>query len=377
MDYYKILELERNCDQNDIKKAYKKNALKYHPDKNLGNVEVIEKFNKIKEAYDILSDERKRKIYDKHGINGLKHFEENIQQQQMEKKKTVKYINYSIKELYNKVSKNLTLNIKKQCMECLGSGAKKKLLCDNCNGDGVKVVIHRIGPFMQQMQQKCINCRGYGYKIIEKCKTCEGKCFIKEIKNIEFKIEGDNYDNIFKVYKDEGDEDNDGIKSDLVIIMKEIMDERYKRRGYNIHIKEDIYLYDSLVGLKKEIDYIDNSNLIIKSDKIIKDNDVKIIKNYGMKKQNGENGDLIIEFNIIYPNSLLNESLLNESLLKKLNMKSENISNIKNNMIELEDYESKIEKINNDFFENNQDQNQNIFNNFHQNVHHVQECNQS
>jgi DnaJ-class molecular chaperone len=376
MDYYKILELERNCDNNDIKKAYKRNALKYHPDKNPGNNEVKEKFNKIKEAYEILSDERKRKIYDLHGINGLKHFEENVQQQQMEKKKTVKYINYSIQELYNKVSKNLILNIKKQCMECLGSGAQNKELCDNCNGNGVKIVIHRIGPFMQQMHQKCINCRGNGYKIINKCKKCDGKCFIKEIKNIEFNIDGQNYDNIFKVYEDEGDEDNDGIKSDLVIIIKEIIDERYKRRGYDIYIKEDIYLYDSLVGLKKEIDFIDNSKIYIKSNKIIKDNDVKIIKNYGMKKNKSENGNLIIEFNIIYP-----ESLLNESLLKQLNMKSHNIIDIKNNILELEleDYESKIQKINNEFFENI-NINQNIFNNNHhhnKNIHHVQECNQS
>lgn len=366
MDYYKILDLDRNCDINDIKKAYKRNALKYHPDKNPGNIEVIDKFNKIKEAYDILSDERKRKIYDKNGINGLKHFDENVQQQQMEKKKTVKYINYSIQELYNRVSKNLTLNIKKQCMECLGSGAKSKELCNNCNGEGIKVVIHRIGPFMQKMHQKCINCRGNGYKIIDVCNNCNGKCFIKDIKNIKFEIEGNNYDNIFKVYEDEGDEDNEGNKSDLIIVIKEVIDERYKRRGFDIYIKEYIYLYDSLVGLKKEIDFIDNSKLYIKSNKIIKENDIKIIKNYGMKKNNGENGNLIIEFNIIYP-----ESLLNESILKELKMKSENVNINNNNEIILEDYKSNIQKINNNFFENIG------INENHQNIHHVQQCNQS
>jgi len=347
MDYYKILNCDKNSDENAIKKAYKKMALKYHPDRNHGNVEEAKvEFNKVQEAYEVLSDEKKRKIYDKYGYKGLKDYEENNfgNQHPQHKQKTVKEIKYTIQELYEQKTKNFNYNIKKQCVDCLGSGAFEKSICNECDGKGMQVRIQRMGPFVQQMQQPCMFCNGKGIKVLKKCKQCNGKCFIKELMNIEFNIDGSCYDKIHEVYEDIGDEDEDGNKSDLVLVVKEVIDERFKRRGFDLHIKEKIHLYDSLVGLKKTIEFIDGRKLYINENIIITDNDVRRIENYGLKKNDGTYGDLIIEYNIIYPNEVLDKNVL-----KQLNMESDNKEKEEDSIeVTCIDFENNVNKIGKD-----------------------------
>ena len=96
---------------------------------------------------------------------------------QKDKKQIVKYVEYTLQELYERKSKKIQLDIKKQCINCLGSGALDKKICDLCNGDGKQIRLQRMGPFMQQFQQKCIGCNGLGYHIITKCNACNKKGF--------------------------------------------------------------------------------------------------------------------------------------------------------------------------------------------------------
>jgi DnaJ-class molecular chaperone len=343
MDYYKILNCSNATDQNGIKKMYRKMALKYHPDKNPNDENAKKKFEEIQEAYEVLSDEKKRKIYDKFGYKGLKEYEENDfgNQQHHEKEQTVKHIDYTIQELYELKSKEIKFKYKKQCMNCLGSGAIEKSDCEFCNGNGVTMKIHRMGPFIQQIQEKCEHCDGKGYKIIKECSICNGNGYLRELKYIKFELDGSSYDKVFKVYEDEGHEDNNGVKSDLVIVMKEKIDDRFKRRGFDLHIKEKIHLHDSLVGLKRTIDFIDGRKLFINEDTIIKDNDVRRIKNYGLKKNDGTYGDLIIEYNIIYPEELLDEGILSQLCLISENKEKDDES------IEVDciDFDNNIDKI--------------------------------
>ena len=374
MDYYKVLNCSKATDQNGIKKMYRKMALKYHPDKNPDNKNAKEKFEEIQEAYEVLSDDKKRKIYDKYGYKGFKEYEENHHHK--EKEQTVKYVDYTIKELYELKSKEIKFKLKKQCINCLGTGAIEKIECKYCNGNGVTMKIHRMGPFVQQIQEKCEYCNGKGFLIIKKCDSCNGNGYLRELRYIKFDLDGSSYDKVFKIYEDEGHEDNNGIKSDLVVVMKEKVDERFKRRGFDLHIKEKIHLHDSLVGLKKTIDFIDGRKLFINENTIIKDNDIRRIKNYGLKKSDGTYGDLIIEYNIIYPEELLDETILSQLYLTSEN-KDKDDESIEVTCI---DFDNNVDD--NNFFNNVNNPfgihiNSNEFEGIHEGVpemHSVQQC---
>ena len=345
--YYNILGIEKTATEDEIKKAYRKLAVKWHPDKNPDNKEESEKkFKEISEAYQALSDPQKREIYDTYGEEGLKNdggmggggggpSPEDIfkmffsggrspfsgggdsffqGRQQSSVKKTdpkVVSIPVTLKECYNGSKKKITLKIKNLCKSCDGNGGSNMKNCSGCNGKGIKVTTRMIGPgMMQQMQSVCPTCNG-SRKIPEsKCTGCNGKCIDVTEKHFLLVIDPGSTDDEKKIFPNMGDELPGEERGDVVFILKEERDKKFVRIGNDLIYTHELLLGDSLGGIEVLINYINDTKILYKEDNLIQENSYHILKNKGMpvKEKNGQFGDLYIVYNINYPNKVLSDA---------------------------------------------------------------------
>ncbi len=216
-DYYDILGVKKNAELNDIKKAYKRLAIKYHPDRNKGDKILEEKFKEVKEAYEILSDSKKRSMYDQYGHSAFNqdNYSSNYdsdftssndfsdifgdvfgdifgtKSKSQNKQKVGSDISYdmdlTLEEVFKGVSKEIGINVIDKCKICNGSGCRpgtKRKVCDMCNGKGI--INTRQGFFT--IQQTCPKCNGYTYIIDNVCYVCRGSGNNKIFKKLFIKI---------------------------------------------------------------------------------------------------------------------------------------------------------------------------------------------
>lgn len=339
-EYYKILGVNSNSSQDEIKKAYKKSAMKWHPDRNKDNKEKAEnQFKKITTAYTVLSDPNKKDIYDKFGEEGLQNnnnhsnvnpmdifgnlfgnsgfsfnfnndFSHNFNKQTRKNKPIIKHFPVSLEDLYK--GKTIKFSITRKVID----KDKRHLVktCDKCKGKGIYVEVRQMGPMIQQIQQQCNNCNGIGKNIPNN--------IIKNEKNIvELEIKPGMQHGEKIVIPNMGDNINDNIEpSDLVFVLQQEKNNTFNISDKHLIIEKNIQLIDALCGCEFIITHLDNRKLLVETNDIIKPNDIKVIKYEGMSSQNSSNGDLIIKFNIIFPNNLLNkDDLINLLPKSKLN----------------------------------------------------------
>ncbi|MBQ0059975.1 MAG: molecular chaperone DnaJ [Lachnospiraceae bacterium] len=219
-DYYEVLGVAKTATDSELKSAYRKLAKKYHPDANPDNEEAAEKFKEASEAYSILSDPEKRKQYDQFGhaafeqggggyqdfnFGGMDDIFGDIfgsffgggggrssrRNGPMRGANLRTSISISFEEAVFGCEKELSLNLKEECPECGGSGAKKGTepeTCTNCNGSG-RVMMRQQSIFgMMQSEQDCPTCRGTGKIIKEKCSKCRGTGFITKKNKIQVSV---------------------------------------------------------------------------------------------------------------------------------------------------------------------------------------------
>jgi DnaJ-related protein SCJ1 len=338
-NYYNILELEKTANEEEIRKSYKKLAVKWHPDKNPNNKEMAEqKFKEISEAYQILSDPEKKSIYDKYGYDGLKghengsgggHNPEDIFKaffggrnpfngmgnedfhQEIKTEPKIVEIPVSLKELYNGTKKKITLKIKKLCLECNGLGGSGLTNCKDCGGHGVKIQNRMIGPGMiQRIQSKCTTCNG-SKKIAEKiCSICNGKKIKLEEQQFLLHIEPGTYDGETKIFEEMGDEIPNEKRGDVIFVIKEANNTVFLRVGDDLIYNYNISLSDSITGCHITFDNINGEKIIIKENEMLKENSYSIIKNKGMpiKEKFNSFGNLYVVYNIEYPSHKLTDN---------------------------------------------------------------------
>ncbi|XP_054166357.1 dnaJ homolog subfamily A member 4-like [Oppia nitens] len=325
--YYEMLGVKPNCSPDDLKRAYRKLALKYHPDK---NPDEGDKFKLISQAYDVLSDEKKRRVYDeggeqaiKDGCNGstspmdiFKHFF-GFDDSEKGPKPVVYKMGVTLEDLYNGTTRKLSIQKKVICGQCKGSGIKTPGVgparCISCRGNGMQIGIEYIGPGMvRRFQSICSDCNGSGQQIAykDRCKQCDGNKVCKETKLLEVYIEKGMKNEQRITFTGEGDmKPNDGVAGDVIVIL--IMKEHkvFKIIGtQDLSIDINLSLTEALCGFKKTIKTLDNRTLVLKSlpGDVIKDREVKCVLNEGMPRHKNpfEKGKLIIHFMVEFPKQI-------------------------------------------------------------------------
>lgn len=329
-DYYEVLEVRKDANDEEIKKSFRKLALKYHPDRNPNDTEAEENFKRINEAYDVLKDSQKRAIYDKYGKEGLKNqgfssnaggfgdifssiFEEFFgggasdreQEHYAFEPDYAIRLNISFKEAVFGCKKQVKTKFKRCCKACNGTGAKdgKMQDCKRCGGKG-RIVIQQS---IMQMQMACPECGGSGKIVVDKCSKCAGAGFesVEETLELDIKAGIDNGNQL--VYRGKGNEVKPGVRGDLYIKIVVAPDEHFVRHGSDLYLEVPVFFTTIVLGgrimiptLKGEVELNIPPNT--------PQGHQFIFANEGVPDLNSTRvGRLIAQINITYPKSLNDE----------------------------------------------------------------------
>jgi len=345
IDYYELLEVTKGCDKSAIKKAYRKMAMKYHPDKNPGDKEAEEKFKAINEAYQVLSDDEKRAIYDRYGKAGLEGhgqgggfsggfddlssiFEEmfggsgfgGFGRSSRRERKTYNYnldiaieILVEFNEAVFGAKKEIKYSYKDACPDCKGTGSKNGKLstCPHCQGQGQ---IHMRQGFMT-FAQTCPHCNGTGQTIADKCPSCNGLGYKEKKDKFEVNIpEGVNDGNRIRV-SNRGNIAPNGQRGDLYIQIKVKEDSNFIRHDDDIYLEVPIFFTQVALGTTIMVPGL-RGKLELKIPAGTKDKEQFKFEGKGVKSVQGYGrGDFIVQIKINYPKKVNNEQ---RELLEKL-----------------------------------------------------------
>ena len=357
-DYYEVLGVEKGASADEIKKAYRKTALKYHPDRNPDNKEAEEKFKEAAEAYDVLSNPDKRARYDQFGHAGMDggaagsgfggfgaggfSMEDIFAQfgdifgggfgfggggrsrQRTNRGSDIRVrVSLTLDEIANGVTKKLKLNKNITCDRCGGSGAKdssSRVTCSNCNGAGYVMQVQNTIFGRMQSQSVCPICGGQGTIIKDKCDKCSGEGFVKGSEVVEFKIPAGVAEGMMITVSGKGNAARQGgVNGDLLVVIEEQADPRFIRDGANLIHNLTIPVTTALIGGDVEVPTITGKAKIniaagTQAGKVLRlrGKGLPALNSYG--SYNGT-GDLLVVVDIAIPASLNSEE---KELIAKL-----------------------------------------------------------
>ena len=328
-DLYSILGISQDATDADIKKAYRRLSLKYHPDKNPGDEAAHERYMDIQYAHEVLSDEDKRQIYDMDGEEGLKQAAQgaggrgggglfDLFGQQMGggggKRKGPDYrmnFDVTLEDLYNGVSKTLKISRNVICKACKGSGAKdgQTKQCPHCGGKGQTVSLQQIAPgFNVQMQQPCPHCGGKGKLAHAKCGVCGGKKVRMEDKELELTIERGMPDGFEVVFKRASEQSPESTPGDVVMTLKQQPHRTFTRKGDDLHMTHTLQLQEALLGFRTTVQHLDaeGRRITLEGEGVTQPEEVRTVKEEGMPRHEfaSEHGDLHVTYHIQWPKKL-------------------------------------------------------------------------
>lgn len=326
-DYYDVLGLEAKDEssERDIKTAWRKLSKQYHPD--LKGESTREQYVKIQRAYEVLSDRKKRKIYDMRGEEGLKQLEQQANQPQRQDPFAMFFgggnggqanrgqnvdmmLLVTLEDIYNGAAHSVKLTKQKLCRQCKGTGADSKSdfkKCKHCDGRGVVTQRIQLAPgFVQQAQQPCPHCGGKGQVIKKKCRSCGGAKVVKAEQTLSIDIEQGTPENHQLVFDMEADQTPDMIPGDIVFTVVSEPHPTFVRKGNDLLMTLKISLKEALLGVSKLFKHLDGHEFEVDQEGVIQFGQKLKIASEGMPVHNvpSEKGDLIVTFEVQLPSHL-------------------------------------------------------------------------
>ena len=327
-NYYSILGVQSTCTPDEIKKAFRKQSLLHHPDKN-GDADM---FKKINEAREVLSDPVKRKLYDSYGDNWEKVYAQSSNQMGRGDRTPGKNmrvcarishtINVSLRESYTGIHKRLRIKRNVICNTCNGYGTKNKRIsdCGMCQF-GTKREIRRIGPMMvQEVSVSCKICQGSGLNVdpMNKCVDCNATGVVAGHHILDVDVPKGVHDNTTIVFKGGADTRRGYEAGDVhirICVSKTTTDNSFYRKGDDIYHPIKISLLEALTGFNRSICHLDDRVLSVGYSDITNPGDILVFSNEGFPSEKGDVGDLLLVVSIEFPNKLVsNDTLLSELL---------------------------------------------------------------
>ena len=349
-DYYEVLGVDKSASADEIKKAYRKLAVKYHPDKNPGDKEAEEKFKEAAEAYSVLSDADKKARYDQFGHAGVEGAGPDFsggfgnlndilndlfggafgggfggfngfgggfggarggqRQQRVYRGRDIRVrVKLTLEEIAKGVEKEISIEKSVPCTECGGKGAKNSSdikTCSACNGTGqVQRVANSI--FGQTVTYStCQQCGGEGKVVTNPCRSCGGTGLVRKRETIKVKIPAGVEAGMQLTIQGEGHAaKNNGINGDLLVVIEEQEHPDLKREGNNLYYTKIISLPDAILGAEVEVPCLDGPYKI-KVDAGTQSGTVVRLRNKGLPTVNGYGGtgDMYVKFAVWIPKKL-------------------------------------------------------------------------
>jgi len=327
-DFYNILGVSKNASDSEIKKAYRKLAIKYHPDKNPDDPKAEEKFKQAAEAYEVLGNKEKRAKYDQFGhsafqgggfgsggmnmedifsqfgdifggaFGGFGGFGGSSARRSKGTNLRIK-VSLTINEIAEGVNKKIKVKRKIQ------SPGLEYSTCRTCGGSGQVTQVTNTILGRMQSTTTCSNCSGTGKIVSNRPSGSDSNGQITVEETVDVKIPAGVEDGMQLRVSGKGNEPvTDGIPGDLLILISEIEDNDFKREGNNLHLDLYISISDAVLGVSKEINTV-NGKVRIKLDAGIQSGKILRLRGKGLKSVNGYgSGDLLVHVNVWTPKTL-------------------------------------------------------------------------
>jgi molecular chaperone DnaJ len=334
-DFYEILGVSKNATADEIKKAYRKKAIEFHPDKNPGDKQAEENFKLAAEAYEVLSDPQKKARYDQFGhqaFDGSQGFGGggmNMDdifsqfgdifgsafgggfgfggsggggQRRMKGSNLRIKVKLTLEEIANGVEKKIKVKRKVQAQ-----GVTYKT-CPTCHGQGQVVRVTNTILGKMQSASTCPTCGGAGQTLDSRPKDADAQGMIMSDETVSIKIPAGVVDGMqLKVSNKGNDAPGNGIPGDLIVVIEEIEHPTLKREGENLHLDLYISISEAALGVSKDIETV-NGKARIKLEEGIQSGKILRLKGKGVPNINGYgSGDLLVHVNVWTPKTLTRE----------------------------------------------------------------------
>jgi molecular chaperone DnaJ len=348
-DYYEVLGISKGASEDEIKKAYRKIAIKYHPDRNPGDKEAEEKFKEAAEAYDVLHDPQKRQTYDQFGFEGLSGgaggfgggFGGGFSMDDIfsmfgdvfggrggfggfggGRRQPAKYrgsdlrlkVKLTLQEISTGVTKKFKVRKDVECPHCHGTGAENGAqaeTCQNCHGSGMEIRTQQSIFGMMQTQTTCHVCGGEGTVIKNKCHHCHGEGIVKGEEVVEINIPAGVAEGMVVNVPGKGNAGkHNGITGDIQVFIEEEADDTFVRDGNNLLYNLLLDFPTAALGGTVDIPTIEGNTVKIKIEPGTQPGKTLRLRDKGLMPVQGygnEKGDLIVNVSVYIPKTLTKE----------------------------------------------------------------------
>ncbi|KAF5222892.1 hypothetical protein ECC02_003978 [Trypanosoma cruzi] len=330
VDYYAVLGLTENAAEKEVRQKFRELSRKYHPDV-AKTEEAKAMYGKINRANEVLTDKKKRRMYDMRGEEGLRQLERALAQNEqghsmdpfarlfgmggggnLRGSDSQSTLHVELEDVYKGTQRSVVLGKQKVCTKCKGTGASRGsgvTTCSHCRGHGVVIQRLQLGPGMyQDIQQACPHCQGQGRIAKHKCPACNGKKVVRGEVTLTIDIEQGIPEGHKVTFEMESDESPDLIPGDLIMTVLTKPHPRFSRRpnGLDLDMSLTVTLKEALLGFERRVEHLDGTEFLVEATGVTPYGKVLKVRGKGMPRHHmpSEKGDLYVKVMFELPSFL-------------------------------------------------------------------------